>query len=93
MKQIKNNLEQFELDADELTIGMLLPDLNKAFIQNYKVDLVKQKINITFDPESLNAQTKFAQEEAYIRGQIDALDYLLTMATTAETLSASPDKS
>lgn len=71
---------RYELTEIELTQGTALTPLQGFCIQNQIADLAAQKLNLVFDPA---APASYAQEVAYLQGQIDALQHLLNMSEAA----------
>lgn len=81
-----NNLFQsWNLSPEEFLQGGLLTSLQKQVIQNQIASVATQKINLPFTPSEPLA---YAQQEAHLRGQIDALTYLLTLSEEAERQSS-----
>lgn len=73
------------LTEKELLNGTALTILQKQCIQNQIAQLSMQKNVLEFDPQN---PMKFMQTEAELRGQISALQYLVTLSLEAErTLS------
>lgn len=81
---ILNNSNQFQswiLTPEEFLAGGLLTIAQKQCIQNQIALVATQKINLSFTPDKFQ---EFLQQEAHLRGQIDALSYLLTLSEEAE---------
>ena len=76
-----NQFQSWTLTPEEFLQGGLLTILQKQVIQNQIASVATQKINLTFTPA---APLEYAQQEAHLRGQIDALSYLLTLSEQAE---------
>ena len=76
-----NQFQSWNLPPEEFLQGGLLTSLQKQVIQNQIASVATQKINLTFTPAD---PLSFAQDEAHLRGQIDALSYLLTLSEQAE---------
>ena len=76
-----NQFQSWNLTPEEFLQGGLLTSLQKQVIQNQIASVATQKINLTFTPAD---PLSFAQDEAHLRGQIDALSYLLTLSEQAE---------
>ena len=76
-----NQFQSWTLTPEEYLQGGLLTILQKQVIQNQIASVATQKINLTFTPA---APLEYAQQEAHLRGQIDALSYLLTLSEQAE---------
>jgi len=76
-----NQFQSWTLTPEEFLQGGLLTILQKQVIQNQIASVATQKINLTFTPAQ---PLEYAQQEAHLRGQIDALSYLLTLSEQAE---------
>ena len=76
-----NQFQSWNLTPEEFLQGGLLTSLQKQVIQNQIASVATQKINLTFTPAD---PLSFAQDEAHLRGQLDALSYLLTLSEQAE---------
>ena len=76
-----NQFQSWTLTPEEFLQGGLLTILQKQVIQNQIASVATQKINLTFTPAQ---PLEYAQQEAHLRGQIDALSYLLTLSEEAE---------
>lgn len=72
------------LSPQELAQGSILTRLQKQVIQNQIAQVAAQKINLEFTP---NDPLKFAQEEASLKGQMQALEYLLQLSQSSEAQS------
>lgn len=70
------SLTRFVLTEEESVTGHILTSLNLAVIQNLIADASESKINLEYDP--LNP-VKFAQDEAFLSGQLKTLRYLQEM--------------
>ena len=77
-----NQFQSWVLTPEEFLQGGLLTSLQKQVVQNQIASVATQKINLAFTPSD---PLSFAQQEAHLRGQIDALSYLLTLSEEAET--------
>jgi hypothetical protein len=76
-----NQFQSWTLTPEEFLQGGLLTSLQKQVIQNQIAQVAAQKINLEFIPTE---PLQFAQQEAHLRGQLDALSYLLTLSEEAE---------
>lgn len=77
-----NRFQSWNLTEEEFFQGSILTNLQKQTIQNQISTLAHQRINIKFDPYK---PLEFAQEDAEIKGQIQALEYLLVLSAEAES--------
>ncbi len=64
----------------DLLGAQVLPLQTEAMITNLRVDIAISKINLEFTP---NDPLGYAQQEAYLRGQLDILQFLQDNSTTA----------
>lgn len=69
-----NSFTSFSLTDDEQKAGSTLSSLNVAVLQNQLAQIAEEKINLVFTPDSINT---FLQQEAYLKGQLDLLNYIL----------------
>lgn len=76
-----NQFQSWNLTPEEFLQGGLLTTLQKQVIQNQIASVATQKINLSFTPST---PLEYAQQEAHLRGQLDALTYLLTLSEEAE---------
>ena len=71
---IPNTFTSFSLSEDEQKAGATLTSLNVAFIQNLRAQIAEEKLNLAFLPNDILTYT---QQEAHLKGQLDALNYIL----------------
>lgn len=76
-----NQFQSWNLTPEEYLQGGMLTITQKQVIQNQIASVATQKINLSYTPDK---PLEFAQQEAHLRGQIDALNYLLTLSEEAE---------
>lgn len=72
--QLPTAYTRFELDEVEQIQAANLNQFTIMWIQSLIGDAAEKKLSIPVDPNNIQA---FVQEEAYYRGQIDALSTLL----------------
>ncbi len=77
MKQLDNEFTRYDLSLDEIQKASVLSEETRAVMQNLLSESATQKLDLVFDP---NNPMIFTQEEAYIKGKIDILRYLLSLA-------------
>lgn len=77
MKQLDNEFTRYDLSLDEIQKASVLSEETRALMQNLLSESATQKLDLVFDP---NNPMIFTQEEAYIKGKIDILRYLLSLA-------------
>lgn len=80
--QTENLFTSYNLTEQEVTDGTILTSLQSKVIQNRVAGLAQEKILTTFDPAHPES---FIQAEAYMRGQLDILIYLLDESKAAQT--------
>lgn len=73
---VPTSLTRLALTEEESVAGHTLTSLNLAVIQNLIADASESKINLEYDPVN---PIKFAQDEAFIQGQLKILRYLQQM--------------
>lgn len=72
---ITNTFTSHKLSEEESRLGSQLTQLNVAVLQNLRSTTAEEKLNLVFTPNDVLAYT---QQEAYLKGQLDLLTYLLT---------------
>lgn len=81
MELVPHSFNKFELSAEEYKAGCVLTLSNQAVIQNLISDVAEEKLRLVLDPQNL---TEYAQQEAYLRGQLDILNHLLSLSKSFE---------
>lgn len=76
MKLIPHSFNTYEFDEGEEQEAHKLSVLQQAHIQNLLAAASRDKLDVHYDPEN---PLKFAQQEAYISGQIHILRYILDL--------------
>ena len=76
-----NPFQAWVLSDEEFSQGCILSSLQKQVIQNQIAQVATQKLNLAFDPGNV---LQYTQEEAALKGQMQALEYLLTLSQQAE---------
>lgn len=85
---ISNDFTSYALTDQEVLEGSLLTTAQKQFIQNQLSNAALEKNGLEFDSTN---QLRFAQQEASLKGQVDAFRFLLDSSAIAEeTLNQSP---
>ena len=77
---IPNRFSTYELTAQEALQGAVLTTLQKHVLQNHLANAAMEQVNLEYD--ALNP-TKFAQEQASLKGQIDAYSFILDSSDVA----------
>ena len=79
MQLIPHSFNKYLLTEEETKSGHILTESNKAVIQNLISDAAQSKINLVLDPQKIN---EYVQQESFLKGQIEILNYLLDMHDT-----------
>lgn len=82
MKIIPHTFNKYEMTEEESQRGNILTLSNQAVIQNLIAEKAEAKLSLQLDPANFNA---YIQEEAYLKGQIEILQFLLNMSAYAES--------
>lgn len=83
-----NSFTSYELTVKEQLLGSVLSSPQKLVIQNERAIVAEEKIALEYDP---NNPGNYTQNEAYLRGKLDILSYLLELSDTAEAELANPE--
>ncbi len=81
MQIIPHAFNKYEMTDEEASRGAILTLSNQAVIQNLIAEKAEAKLSLQLDPQNFNA---YIQEEAYLKGQIEILQFLLNMSAYAE---------
>ena len=84
---IPNDFSSYQLTEQEELEGAILTITQKQVIQNYLSAAASEKIGLEYDPESTE---RFVQQEASLKGQIDAYRFILAASDSAEELLTAP---
>ena len=71
---ITNTFSSYSLSENEQKLGTQLTQLNVAVFQNQRSQIAEEKLNLVFTP---NDVLHYTQQEAYLKGQLDLLNYIL----------------
>lgn len=71
---INNPFTSYKLSEEEARNGAKLSSLNIAVLQNLRSTTAEEKLNLVFTP---NDVLSYTQQEAYLKGQLDLLAYIL----------------
>lgn len=77
MQIIPHSFNRYELTEQEMEAGRAFSLTQKAVIQNLVASVAEEKLRLVLDPQNLTA---YAQQEAYLRGQLDILCHLLDIS-------------
>ena len=78
MQIIPHSFNRYELNEDEQRAGQALSLSNQAVIQNLIATIAEEKLHLVLDANNITA---FAQQEAYLRGQLDILRHILDLSS------------
>lgn len=82
MAQLKNNsFTGYSLTEQELGAAVQLSPLQVMYFQTLQSDTAEMLLGLRFTP---NDVFKYAQEEAYLRAQLELLNYLLAQDSSAK---------
>ncbi len=85
---IPNDFSSYELTEQEEIEGAILTITQKQVIQNYLSAAACEKNGLEYDPAE---PLKFAQQEASLKGQIDAYRFILSASDAAEEFLINPE--
>jgi hypothetical protein len=81
MQPVVNKFEQTILTPAEDLQARQFTDLQLAFLRNEYCARRDQRLGMTFDPLTAH---EFIQQEAYLKGQMELIDFLLTVPEMEE---------
>lgn len=89
--QINQNsdLLTYDMTADEVVASQQFSHLQKAYLQNERVAVMQDLINLKPDEMTEAGKETYWQREAYLRGQLDILTLLLRQSASHEQEQAS----
>lgn len=79
-----SDLVTYSLEEAEVVVGNTLNYLQKAAIQNQRVAISQELINLKPDDMTTAGKETYWQREAYLRGQLDILTHLLQLSESYE---------
>ncbi len=82
MQIIPHSFNRYQLSEEEQRAGAAFSLSNQAVIQNLIATCAEEKLHLTLDTKDING---YAQQEAYLRGQIDILRHLLDLSQFSQT--------
>lgn len=77
MQIIPHSFNRYQLSDEEQRAGAAFSLSNQAVIQNLLATVAEEKLHLVLDPQNITA---YAQQEAYLRGQLDMLRHLLDLS-------------
>jgi len=85
---IPNDFSSYQLTEQEELEGSLLTITQKQVIQNYLAAAAHEKNGLEY---SAAEHDRFCQQEASLKGQIDAYRFILATSEASEELLANPE--
>ncbi len=82
--------QTYEISVHEQAESLIFSPAQKARLQNDLVGCVEQRIGLAPNDMSAASKESYWQQEAYIRGQIDYINYLLAASTEMEQRPTEP---
>lgn len=73
------------IEEEELRSGCHLNYLQRAVIQNQRVEIMQSLTSLTPSTMSEEGKETYWQQEAYLRGQLDILTHLIAKAEAVES--------
>jgi hypothetical protein len=81
---ITSSFTRVALSEKDTISGTILSTMHAGVIQNHICDIAEQKLNLVFDPTNM---IDFAQQNAYLQGQLDILKLLLDSSEASHELA------
>jgi hypothetical protein len=81
---ITSSFQRIKLSEKDEISGTILSAMHTGVIQNHICDIAEQKLNLVFDPDKM---IDFAQQNAYLQGQLDILKLLLDSSDASQALA------
>jgi hypothetical protein len=85
---IPNSFSSYNLTEKEVLQGSILSTLQKQVLQNQLAAIAEEKLRLDYDPAKI---LEFVQQDAYKRGQIDLLSFILDASDAAERALYNPN--
>jgi len=86
---IPNSFSTYNLSEKEALEGSILTDLQQKCLQNQLAIHAEEKLSLQYDPEK---PMTFVQQEAYKKGAIDILRYLIDASDAANVELNNPEE-
>ena len=80
----QNDFVTYDMTQGEFEAGSQFHHLQKAVLQNNRVSIMQELINLKPDDMSESGKETYWQREAYLRGQLDILTHVLAQSTKYE---------
>jgi len=85
---IANSFSSYELEENEVLQGSILTELQKQVLQNQLSAVAEERLRLDYD---VKEPLSFVQQEAYKKGQIELLTFILESSESAEYVLHNPD--
>ena len=72
--EISELFQTYQVSKQEDLSGQTINEFQRAFLHNLRAEKAQNLLNLLFTPDAV---VKYAQDEAYLQGQIDLLTVLL----------------
>lgn len=83
-----NSFSSFALTEEEQVSGSVFSADQKRVMQNLISEAAEESLNLTYDGTN---PIKYAQQEAYLKGKIDILKWLIEASDAYEAASNAPE--
>ena len=81
---IENTFSTYKLTNEEELSGNILNFNQVAVLQNERAQVAESRLNVDFDPQN---SVKFAQDEAFLKGQLSVYNLLLERSKVAQQIN------
>lgn len=75
MEKVETSFVAYKFNTEEIKAARQISPEHRMYLQTLLADAAESKLNLTLDPYK---PLVFTQEEAYLRGQMDILNMLLS---------------
>ena len=89
MITIENEFTETQLNTEEMRQARIFSPLNVALLKNLNVSLMRERAAIEVDSTNI---MKFVQEEAFLKGQIELVNFLLNTKEEPEAVQSNQAK-
>ena len=86
--ELTNSFTTYDLTEKEVLQGSILTIQQVQVLQNQRATIAEERLALTFDPSDI---TGFAQAEAYKKGQLDIISWLLDASVEANAILNNPE--
>ncbi len=74
VQKVDGSFVSYEFTPEEIVAAATFSDLNRMYLQSQLAGIAEQKLALVFDPAN---PLQYAQEEAFLKGQMTMLQFLL----------------